>query len=230
MENWEVEQDLGPEEPVPEKELVPEEEPVLADELSPEAPPAPEEGEEQSGARARKEASDGKDLYLNMRVLVTMMSVFVLMFTFAARIIVVSGPSMENTLINGDLMLVWSVGYKPAQGDVVVLTQESYQEDSIVKRVIATEGQQVDIDYNTSTVYVDGMPLGEDYIKERMYVPAWGEGLNHLVVPEGCIFVMGDNRNHSADSRLPDIGIVDTRCVIGHGLAVIFPFHHWKGL
>lgn len=211
MENWESEVDKD-----------------LAGRPSPDA--APGDGGEQSGAKLRKEASDGKELYLNIRVLVGMMTVFVLLFTFVARIIVVSGPSMENTLIEGDLILVWSLGYTPEQGDVVVLTQESYQEDSIVKRVIATEGQTVDIDYRAGAVYVDGVVLKEDYIKEVMQVPSYGEGINHVTVPEGCIFVMGDNRNQSADSRFPGIGIVDTRCVIGHGLLVLFPFHHWKGL
>ena len=182
---------------------------------------------------SKRDPSAGLELYLNVRVLVSMMVVFVLLFTFVARIIVVSGPSMENTLIEGDLILVWSLGYTPKQGDIVVLTQESYQEDSIVKRVIATEGQRVDIDYSIGAVYVDGVPLKEDYIKERMLSPSYpgyGEGISHVTVPEGCIFVMGDNRNHSADSRYPDIGIVDVRCVIGRGLTVIFPFNHWKGL
>ena len=183
-----------------------------------------------SEAPAKRDGFAARELYLNVRVLVGMMAVFVLMFTFVARVIVVSGPSMENTLIGGDLILVWSVGYTPKKGDVVVLTQERYQEDSIVKRVIATEGQQVDIDYGTGTVYVDGQPVREDYIKERMNIPSYGEGINHVTVPEGCIFVMGDNRNHSADSRYPAIGIVDTRCVIGRGLLVMFPFTHWKGL
>lgn len=185
---------------------------------------------EQSGAKLRKDASDGKELYFNIRVLVGMMTVFVLLFTFVVRIIVVSGPSMENTLQNGDLILVWSLGYTPRQGDVVVVTQESYQEDSIVKRVIATEGQRVDIDYGTGVVLVDGEALVEDYTKETMLIPSYGEGLNHVTVPDGCIFVMGDNRNNSADSRFPAIGIVDVRCVIGHGVVVMFPFHHWKGL
>ena len=154
----------------------------------------------------------------------------VLMFTFVARSIVVSGPSMENTLWGGDLILVWGLGYTPKQGDVVVLTQESYQEDSIVKRVIATGGQRVDIDYGANAVRVDGELLEEDYIKEQMFVPGYGEGINHVTVPEGCLFVMGDNRNESADSRYPDIGIVDTRCVIGRGVAVMFPLEHWKRL
>ena len=197
------------------------------------AGPQEESGPERQPAEqspVKRDPSAGLDLYLNVRVLVSMMAAFVLLFTFVARIIVVSGPSMENTLLGGDLILVWSLGYTPEQGDIVVLTQESYQEDSIVKRVIATEGQRVDIDYNSGTVYVDDVPLDEGYIKERMFLPSYGEGINHVTVPEGCIFVMGDNRNHSADSRYPDIGVVDTRCVIGRGVAIVFPFNHWKGL
>ena len=192
--------------------------------------PAPEEGQEDTGSKARRDGAASRDLYLNVRVLVGMMAVFVLLFTFVARVIVVSGPSMESTLWEGDLIFVWSLGYEPKQGDIVVLTQERYQEDSIIKRVIATEGQRVDIDYGTGTVYVDNKALTEDYINEPMRLPNWGEGVNNVTVPEGCIFVMGDNRNHSADSRHPDIGIVDNRCVIGRGLAVLFPFHHWQGL
>lgn len=191
---------------------------------------APEQPDRRSGAQIRKEASAGRELYQNVRMLVSMMTLFVLLFTFVVRIIVVSGPSMEDTLHNGDLILVWSLGYVPEQGDVVVLTQESYQEDSIVKRVIATGGQRVDIDYGANAVRVDGELLEEDYIKEQMFVPGYGEGINHVTVPEGCLFVMGDNRNESADSRYPDIGIVDTRCVIGRGVAVMFPLEHWKRL
>ena len=192
--------------------------------------PREQAGPEPDKAPVKRDPSAGLDLYLNVRVLVGMMAAFVLMFTFVARIIVVSGPSMENTLIEGDLIFVWSLGYTPKQGDVVVLTQESYQEDSIVKRVIAVGGQRVDIDYTSGTVYVDDVPLKEDYTKERMFLPGYGEGVNHVTVPEGCIFVMGDNRNQSADSRHPSIGIVDARCVIGRGLTVVFPFSHWKGL
>ena len=172
----------------------------------------------------KKETSLGYEAELNVRTLVFVLAALILIFTFVVRIIVVSGSSMENTLQNGDSMLVWCLGYEPKQGDIVVLTQRSYQEDSLVKRVIATEGQRVDIDYDTGTVYVDGTPLEEDYIKEAMKVPNYGEGVNHVTVPEGCIFVMGDNRNDSADSRYPSIGIIDTRSVIGRAVMVLFPF------
>ena len=177
-----------------------------------------------NSTRTKKDTSLGYELYLNVRTLVFVLAALILIFTFVVRIIVVSGSSMENTLQNGDSMLVWCLGYEPKQGDIVVLTQRSYQEDSLVKRVIATEGQRVDIDYDTGTVYVDGTPLEEDYIKEAMKVPNYGEGVNHVTVPEGCIFVMGDNRNDSADSRYPSIGIIDTRSVIGRAVMVLFPF------
>ena len=175
-------------------------------------------------SRSRKETSLGYELYLNVRTLVFVLAALILVFTFVVRIIVVSGSSMENTLQNGDSMLVWCLGYEPKQGDIVVLTQRSYQEDSLVKRVIATEGQRVDIDYDTGTVYVDGTPLEEDYIKEAMKVPNYGEGVNHVTGPQGRIFGMGGNRNDSADSRYPSIGIIDTRSVIGRAVMVLFPF------
>lgn len=167
------------------------------------------------------------ELYQNVRTLAVVLASLILIFTFVVRIIMVSGPSMENTLQNGDAMLVWSLGYTPRQGDVVVLTQPLYQDDSIVKRVIATGGQTVHIDYSSGTVTVDGEVLKEDYIKETMRVPNYGATNSRLTVPEGCLFVMGDNRNESADSRYPVIGVIDERCVIGRAILVLFPFSHF---
>ena len=164
-------------------------------------------------------------LYDWLQALVMALVCIILVFTFVGRFIYVSGHSMEPTLYDKDMMIIQELGYTPKQGDVVVLTKPSEIADGpIVKRVIATEGQRVDIDYDTGTVYVDGTPLEEDYIKEAMKVPNYGEGVNHVTVPEGCIFVMGDNRNDSADSRYPSIGIIDTRSVIGRAVMVLFPF------
>lgn len=166
----------------------------------------------------------GQELYQTLRSVVGIVLAVIFVFTFVARITVVDGPSMENTLQNGDIVLTWTLGYTPKQGDVVVLTKTSFREQSIIKRVIATEGQTVDIDYDTSTVYVDGAALDEPYIKEYMRVPTYGDVVNHITIPEGCIFVMGDNRNDSSDSRRPEIGVVDVRCVIGQAVMVVFPF------
>ena len=146
--------------------------------------------------------------------------VFVLLF----RMVVVSGPSMRTTLLDGDYLLVLSSAlYKnPQYGDVVVISKDSFKDgDPIVKRVIATAGQTVDIDFDLGMVYVDGVALEEPYtltptnIQEGTAFP--------LTVEEGCVFVMGDNRNESKDSRHPEIGMVDEREVLGKVLFVLFP-------
>lgn len=178
--------------------------------------PAPEQEEEK--------LTTCQELYETLRSLVWIVLFIILLFTFAVRVTVVDGQSMENTLFDRDLVLVRSAGYTPKQGDVVVLTKATFRPQSIIKRVIATGGQTVDVDYAASAVYVDGTALDEPYIKEAMMMPWWGEGVNHVTVPEGSVFVMGDNRNNSSDSRYPDVGIVDGRCIIGHAVAVIFPF------
>ena len=147
----------------------------------------------------------------------------VLLFTFVIRLIGVDGHSMVPTLQDGDRLLVLNAmldndyGY----GDIVVLRKDTFLEEPIVKRVIATEGQTVDIDFVSGAVYVDGELLEEDYINEPTYVE---EGTEFpLTVPEGSIFVMGDNRNGSSDSRDYRLGTVDTRYVIGKAAFLIFP-------
>ena len=99
----------------------------------------------------------------------------------------------------------------------------------IVKRVVAVGGQRVDIDYAAGTVSIDGTVLEEPYIKEAMQVPHYG-GLTSLVVPEGSVFVMGDNRNHSNDSRDETLGPVDIRYILGKVELVFFPFEHFRGI
>ena len=186
--------------------------------------PGPEEGQDPAGGKAKRDGSASRDLYLNVRVLVGMMAVFVLLFTFVARVIVVSGPSMESTLWEGDLIFVWALGYEPKQGDIVVLTQEHYQEDSIIKRVIATGGQTVDVDYSAGAVYVDGQPLDEPYLPEEMRRPgAPSMQETHWEVPEGSIFVMGDNRNYSTDSRDSLLGPIDTDYILGKVVLALWP-------
>ena len=119
--------------------------------------------------------------------------------------------------------VIRDIGYTdPQPGDIVVLTKEfDAARGPIVKRIIAVEGQTVDIDFVSGAVYVDGELLEEDYINEPTYVE---EGTEFpLTVPEGSIFVMGDNRNHSSDSRSSDLGTVDTRYVIGKAVFLLFP-------
>ena len=147
----------------------------------------------------------------------------VLVFTFVARLIGVDGPSMVPTLQNGDRLVVVSSllynDYKP--GDIVVARKDSFMSDPIVKRVIAVEGQTVDIDFDTGCVYVDGELLDEPYINE---LTLRDEGTEFpLTVGEGEVFLMGDNRNRSSDSRDPSLGTVDTRYIIGKAVFLLFP-------
>ena len=173
-----------------------------------------------------KEESFKLDLYFWLQALVMALVSLILVFTFVGRIIGVDGQSMVPTLHHRDMLLLQSIGYTPKQGDVVVLTKEFATVDQpIVKRVIATGGQTVDIDYATGTVTVDGVVLDEPYIDERMQVPvSQHETITHVTVPEGSIFVMGDNRNHSSDSRDERLGTVDERYVLGRALWVLLPF------
>ena len=168
------------------------------------------------------------DLFFWLQALVAALITLILLFTFVGRIIGVDGDSMYPTLHNGDLLLLQSVGYEPKQGDVVVLTKEFDASDGpIVKRVIAVGGQTVEIDYDTGTVYVDGQPLEEDYIMEPMVRPEspYLQG-TYWEVPEGSVFVMGDNRNNSSDSRDSRLGPVDTRYVLGRAICTVLPFQH----
>ena len=182
-----------------------------------------EPGQEAPGAEAPKKKEEGRDLYEWTQALVCSVLAVVLVFTFVVRLIGVDGHSMVPTLQDGDRLLVlnslWDDSYQ--YGDIVVLRKDTFMDEPIVKRVIATEGQTVDIDFASGDVYVDGELLEEDYINEPTYVE---EGTEFpLTVPEGSIFVMGDNRNHSSDSRSSDLGTVDTRYVIGRAVFLLFP-------
>lgn len=145
----------------------------------------------------------------------------ILLFTFAARTSVVSGSSMIDTLHGGDMLLISRLGFSAEQGDIVVVTKPYEDNKPIIKRVIATEGQRVDIDFVEGVVYVNGEALDEPYThtptnkRYDMEFP--------VTVPQGHVFVMGDNRNGSYDSRATEIGFVDTRYVLGKVYLRIFP-------
>ena len=171
-----------------------------------------------------KKQTEGRGAYEWVQALVCSVLTVVLIFTFAVRIVRVSGESMRETLQDQDMLVVlnnWLCGgYEP--GDIVILQRDDfYGGEPIVKRVIATEGQTVDIDFDAGVVYVDGTALEEPYTRE----PTWTqEGTEFpLTVPEGSIFVMGDNRNDSDDSRDSTLGPVDTRCVLGRALLLAVP-------
>ncbi len=155
---------------------------------------------------------------------VYILAAVLLVFTFCMRVVVVSGDSMFDTLANGDYLLLLNQPLcgKLEQGDVVVASMERFEQgEPIVKRVIATAGQTVDIDFEAGVVYVDGVALEEPYaftptnIQEGTRFP--------LTVAEGCVLLMGDNRNESRDSRDPGIGQVDQRDVLGKAILLLVP-------
>lgn len=162
------------------------------------------------------------ELFEWVRNIAIILTAVILIFVFAFRVIGVDGDSMLPTLHDKDWMVISKLFYVPEPGDIVVLTKKQFMEQPIVKRVIATEGQEIDIDFDTGTVTVDGVVLDEPYIKEKtrrqfdMSFPA--------VVPENCVFVMGDNRMHSSDSRVSSLGMVDERYILGRLLFRIYPF------
>ena len=153
-------------------------------------------------------------------MLITILLVFLLFF----RVIVVSGDSMYSTLLDGDyLLLLGNLFYQePQRGDIVVISKKSFDDGKpIVKRVIATEGQTVDIDFENAVVYVDGLALEEPYINSPTN---FNEGNQFpLTVAKNCIFVLGDNRGVSRDSRDPVIGQIDRREVLGKAIFLMIP-------
>lgn len=180
-----------------------------------------------------------QSLYEWLQVLVVVLVIIVGAFTFLVSIIGVDGSSMYPTLHDGDLMLVQRIAYSPGQGDVIVLRKDgAFENEALVKRIIATGGQTVTIDYDANTVTVDGQVLdepylnyeydavyGSDFLAQRGDLdPAWAN--TTFTVPEGSVFVCGDNRNHSSDSRSVYLGMVDERYIIGRVLLVFYPLGH----
>ena len=165
-----------------------------------------------------------KSLVMYLHDLCWMLAVVMILFLVFFRIIVVSGPSMKMTLLDGDyLLLINNLFYRePEKGDVVVVSKQDYDNGKpIVKRVIATEGQIVDMDFANGIVYVDGLPLEEDYINTPTNLD---EGsVFPQIVEEDHVFVMGDNRNNSKDSRSLEIGQVDKREVLGKVALLMVP-------
>ena len=153
------------------------------------------------------------------------MLVYILLF----RVVVVDGSSMNSTLVDGDSVLLLSNTFyhNPEQGDIIVASKDSFRGgECIVKRVIATEGQLVDIDFENRIIYVDNKPLEESYVffRDGDTGPMIQQGVTFpLRVDDGCVFVMGDNRNESMDSRHPDIGLIDEREILGKAIFLIWP-------
>ena len=184
--------------------------------------------DEEKQAAAQPARKPGAELYTLLHDLVYILAAVTILFVFAVRLVGVDGSSMYPTLHDRDyLVLLSNVFYRDVEaGDIVVMTVPYFGDEPIVKRVVATGGQTVDIDFEAGVVYVDGEALDEPYTYEPTYVSyeEIGQGLEYPVtVPEGHVFVMGDNRNNSTDSRFAPVGVVDERDVLGKVLFLLLP-------
>ncbi len=166
-----------------------------------------------------------KSTHEGLEIFMTAICMVMLLFTLFCRVVTVDGNSMRETLHHHDKIFVSGLFYTPTKGDVVILRTDSFGDEALVKRVIATEGDIVDIDFDTWTVYVNGEALDEPYVNFEEGARMTGEGTDVVypyTVGEGEMFVMGDNRNHSTDSRY--FGTVDTRNCLGKVYFRLFPF------
>jgi len=214
--------------PQPQEEAEPETEAEEVPAAEPEGDPTPEKEE----TPEKKKESFVYELYGMLHDVIYLLAAVTLIFVFVVRLVGVVGDSMLPTLHNNDFLLLESnFLYNDDDyeyGDIVVVNVPYYEEQNegpIVKRIIATEGQTINIDFEAGTVYVDGVLLQETYVNAPTYNNWGGDlGLEYpAVVPEGCVFVLGDNRNNSMDSRYAPIGMIDERYVLGKVLLIALP-------
>ena len=178
----------------------------------------------QDEQKPEKKLTNKQSLVLYLHDIVYLLCAMMVVLLLIFRVVVVSGTSMNMTLLDGDYLLLLSntIYHKPRAGDIIVVSKDSFDDGAaFVKRVIATEGQTVDIDFETGTVRVDGVVLKEDYINAPTTVS--GGVKFPLTVEQGCVFAMGDNRGISKDSRYPDIGQIDTREILGKAIFLMIP-------
>lgn len=147
-----------------------------------------------------------------------------IIFTLFFRIVNVDGRSMMPTLNNGDKIIISATGYKPERGDIVVLSGAAGIKDTIVKRIVAVGGDKVDINFATGIVTVNG---AEEEYTDVLTLQQFDIAFP-IVVPEGCVFVLGDNRAESLDSRSTEIGCIDERYIVGKVLFRLFPLGEGK--
>ncbi len=211
---------------------------IQTEESSGIAPDAPADGNAEKPEEPKKPFADALDWVSCVVYAVAAMLVLNLFFF---RSITVSGPSMLDTLRNGDKVVATNFCYTPAYGDIVVIQADKLRNEitmmwgePIIKRVVAVGGDTIRIDFIKGEVYRNGELLEEDYIKDPTFFRAndsWMEGNKEYTVPENTVFVMGDNRAVSNDSRnLPQVGFVDTRFIMGKAFVRVSPMEDFKWL
>ena len=160
-----------------------------------------------------------------IRCVIMAISIVIICLTFVFRLVDVEGSSMDDTLATKDKVIVTNLFYTPQPGDIVVISHGAEYANPIIKRVIATEGQTVKLDYENEQIIVDGVVIDEPYIKGSTFSGNYGDNEIPEVIPEGKVFVLGDNRKVSLDSRSTEIGLIDKENVIGKAQFVAFPFN-----
>lgn len=157
--------------------------------------------------------------------LIAALVIILLLMTFVFRHVTVDGVSMNDTLQNHDHLITTDIFYTPHAGDIVIISHGQNYNKALIKRVIAVEGQTLSINYNTGEVVVDGVLLDETYIKGTTKQPNRNPMDIPEVIPEGYVFVMGDNRERSLDSRSEDVGLISVNDIIGKATFRIYPFN-----
>lgn len=169
----------------------------------------------------KKKPDFKKDILEWVLSIIIAVVIALLLRTYVFEQVKVIGSSMEPTLKENDRLVAVKLKYNPKQGDIIILNPPKMIDGPYIKRIIAVGGQTVNIDYDSHKVYVDNKELKEDYIKEPTSYK--GDVSFPIKIPKDYVFVMGDNRNESKDSRISSVGLIPNNKILGKVIIRIWP-------